>query len=141
MKFVSIVSSALVIVAAGCSSQHAAEPSPQASAPSVTSSSAAPSSTTVSQFDAQWMGLTPNQPQGWKELNRLITGEFQQFSLRQADDTERRLNCNGCAPWTVDLTAYAPGRFDPTEARTRSEERRVGKECLAVCRSRWSPYH
>ena len=22
-----------------------------------------------------------------------------------------------------------------------SEERRVGKECLAVCRSRWSPYH
>ena len=23
----------------------------------------------------------------------------------------------------------------------RSEERRVGKECIAVCRSRWSPYH
>jgi hypothetical protein len=23
----------------------------------------------------------------------------------------------------------------------RSEERRVGKECLNVCRSRWSPYH
>ena len=22
-----------------------------------------------------------------------------------------------------------------------SEERRVGKECLSVCRSRWSPYH
>ena len=25
--------------------------------------------------------------------------------------------------------------------RTRSEERRVGKECLRLCRSRWSPYH
>ena len=25
--------------------------------------------------------------------------------------------------------------------RDRSEERRVGKECIAVCRSRWSPYH
>ena len=24
---------------------------------------------------------------------------------------------------------------------TRSEERRVGKECRALCRSRWSPYH
>ena len=24
---------------------------------------------------------------------------------------------------------------------TRSEERRVGKECLRLCRSRWSPYH
>ena len=25
--------------------------------------------------------------------------------------------------------------------RWRSEERRVGKECTATCRSRWSPYH
>src|SRR3546814_14201192 len=25
--------------------------------------------------------------------------------------------------------------------RTRSEERRVGKECVSTCRSRWSPYH
>ena len=27
------------------------------------------------------------------------------------------------------------------EAVGRSEERRVGKECMPVCRSRWSPYH
>src|SRR3546814_1513280 len=26
-------------------------------------------------------------------------------------------------------------------ARGRSEERRVGKECVSTCRSRWSPYH
>ena len=26
-------------------------------------------------------------------------------------------------------------------ADQRSEERRVGKECLCWCRSRWSPYH
>src|SRR3546814_3625246 len=25
--------------------------------------------------------------------------------------------------------------------RERSEERRVGKECVSTCRSRWSPYH
>src|SRR3546814_13129585 len=25
--------------------------------------------------------------------------------------------------------------------RPRSEERRVGKECVRTCRSRWSPYH
>src|SRR3546814_3481411 len=25
--------------------------------------------------------------------------------------------------------------------RSRSEERRVGKECVSTCRSRWSPYH
>src|SRR3546814_13160574 len=26
-------------------------------------------------------------------------------------------------------------------ASIRSEERRVGKECVSTCRSRWSPYH
>src|SRR3546814_2864226 len=26
-------------------------------------------------------------------------------------------------------------------APRRSEERRVGKECVSTCRSRWSPYH
>src|SRR3546814_15388891 len=25
--------------------------------------------------------------------------------------------------------------------QVRSEERRVGKECVSTCRSRWSPYH
>jgi uncharacterized protein (DUF952 family) len=30
-------------------------------------------------------------------------------------------------------------RWEPS--RGRSEERRVGKECTSVCRSRWSPYH
>src|SRR3546814_18324389 len=32
-----------------------------------------------------------------------------------------------------------PATDDPEE--TRSEERRVGKECVSKCRSRWSPYH
>src|SRR3546814_2157884 len=29
----------------------------------------------------------------------------------------------------------------PKEGAGRSEERRVGKECVSTCRSRWSPYH
>ena len=29
----------------------------------------------------------------------------------------------------------------PLTRSHRSEERRVGKECLRLCRSRWSPYH
>src|SRR3546814_8404349 len=29
----------------------------------------------------------------------------------------------------------------PARATIRSEERRVGKECVSTCRSRWSPYH
>src|SRR3546814_18466240 len=29
----------------------------------------------------------------------------------------------------------------PKTVAGRSEERRVGKECVSTCRSRWSPYH
>src|SRR3546814_14176075 len=32
-------------------------------------------------------------------------------------------------------------QFDTTFVYIRSEERRVGKECVSTCRSRWSPYH
>src|SRR3546814_13665909 len=34
----------------------------------------------------------------------------------------------------------APDGLGPGNDR-RSEERRVGKECVSTCRSRWSPYH
>src|SRR3546814_13262034 len=30
---------------------------------------------------------------------------------------------------------------EPGSKGKRSEERRVGKECVSTCRSRWSPYH
>src|SRR3546814_13383752 len=32
-------------------------------------------------------------------------------------------------------------RFEDIEQFHRSEERRVGKEFVSTCRSRWSPYH
>ena len=32
-------------------------------------------------------------------------------------------------------------RWKPPQPPASSEERRVGKECQSVCRSRWSPYH
>src|SRR3546814_21122672 len=42
-------------------------------------------------------------------------------------------------------TIYAESEvLDKRESKsrpTRSEERRVGKECVSTCRSRWSPYH
>src|SRR3546814_18254421 len=31
--------------------------------------------------------------------------------------------------------------YEGAKAALRSEERRVGKECVSTCRSRWSPYH
>src|SRR3546814_12876712 len=35
----------------------------------------------------------------------------------------------------------AAGQFAYIHGTRRSEERRVGKECVSTCRSRWSPYH
>ena len=37
------------------------------------------------------------------------------------------------------MTGVVTGK--PLAIGGRSEERRVGKECTATCRSRWSPYH
>src|SRR3546814_7725690 len=38
----------------------------------------------------------------------------------------------------LDRRGIGAGLFIP---ETRSEDRRVGKECVSTCRSRWSPYH
>src|SRR3546814_15766488 len=40
----------------------------------------------------------------------------------------------------IDLT-QAWVRSITIRSSRRSEERRVGKECVSTCRSRWSPYH
>src|SRR3546814_14295703 len=50
-----------------------------------------------------------------------------------SDDTGPDGSAVGAGP---DETAV-----DGLEADSRSEERRVGKECARTCRSRWSPYH
>ena len=41
----------------------------------------------------------------------------------------------------VSKTKTKWGKARPWILWMRSEERRVGKECLRLCRSRWSPYH
>ena len=38
-------------------------------------------------------------------------------------------------------TLSSNGEISTFLGRVRSEERRVGKECVCWCRSRWSPYH
>src|SRR3546814_1750589 len=49
--------------------------------------------------------------------------------------------------FTMARDGLLPARLAKLSARgtpvriTKSEERRVGKECVSTCRSRWSPYH
>src|SRR3546814_4572807 len=62
------------------------------------------------------------------------------------DRRDRRLRCRthpGArrALFAVRDPARATRPADDAMVRTRSEESRVGKECVSTCRSRWSPYH
>src|SRR3546814_20251677 len=41
----------------------------------------------------------------------------------------------------LDFAFGHPGLFKGDRVIARSEERRVGKECVSTCRSRWSPSH
>src|SRR3546814_7422457 len=50
------------------------------------------------------------------------------------------------APWTGSPSTRGSRCSSPVLrvmrwCGSRSEERRVGKECVSTCRSRWSPYH
>src|SRR3546814_12164458 len=48
---------------------------------------------------------------------------------------------NGYPTFTGDWKASLLGLIAALAPYPRSEERRVGKECVRPCRSRWSPYH
>src|SRR3546814_13786251 len=60
----------------------------------------------------------------------------------EPDDGERKVGHRGIAcqrRYGIGKTFMA-GRGFVREC-ARSEERRVGKECVSTCRYRWSPYH
>ena len=44
-------------------------------------------------------------------------------------------------PLSFEIARHAAAPDPEARQEDRSEERRVGKECMPVCRSRWSPYH
>jgi len=102
------MSAAMLAVAVACGGP--AETSSPASPVSATNASA-PGVARL--FDPQWFVLSPAEPNDWQELNRTITADYQQFSFRPRGETEFRRRCNGCAPWTAELTVYAPGKYDP----------------------------
>ena len=62
--------------------------------------------------------------------------EVQNRQREQRDGGRRRRRDKGLS--LQGNTTISPA---PTTHALRSEERRVGKECLRLCRSRWSPYH
>src|SRR3546814_9514773 len=47
---------------------------------------------------------------------------------------------SNCLAFPIRVPAFSR-LFLSNPGSARSEERRVGKECVSTCRSRWSPYH
>ena len=76
---------------------------------------------------------------GYRALSYVRGGECRLESRNGNDLTERFA---GVATEVVKATKTPNAVLDGEVCRLdRSEERRVGKECRALCRSRWSPYH
>src|SRR3546814_921764 len=84
-------------------------------------------------------GVVTNESRAWED----------QYRLRwQSDKVVRSthgVNCTGSCSWKIyvksGLVTWETQQTDYPRTRPRSEERRVGKECVSTCRSRWSPYH
>src|SRR3546814_3886533 len=69
-------------------------------------------------------------------------GQLAELRQRQLDAAGELLDDLGLRRTTHarHRDAGVHGRAD-AGVEQRSEERRVGKECVSTCRSRWSPYH
>src|SRR3546814_11934454 len=112
----------------------------------------------VCSSDLVWSATINLDPAGLKgvkieasvdlETSRLrdpFTGDKRQwsgFQDRSADFSLRHDIPGGDWAWgaTASYGHYQPN-YRRNEANRRSEERRVGKECVSTCRSRWSPDH
>src|SRR3546814_12335286 len=75
----------------------------------------------------------------WEEVGRLVRLDSQQTATLRRSDRER---------FSAEVKAFVEGSAAewgtdcPVKCQLlRSEERRVGKECVSTCRSRWAPYH
>ena len=81
------------------------------------------------------------------EITKIPQPFLRAVADRSGDDLLKKLTAPGV---NGELSKFLWGReivdvllAHPTVqfALSRSEERRVGKECPSLCRSRWSPYH
>ena len=91
--------------------------------------------------------MIPKMRLGWARLPMLVAGVSVASILAAAaqtppvddDPDEPAAEETEVAPSVNDVDIMKD--IDVSKLDWRSEERRVGKECATLCRSRWSPYH
>src|SRR3546814_1325306 len=87
--------------------------------------------------------LRVTNPYGLKKKARRTASGLTFLGITGIGKTVALDMCLGLYPPLLIHTSYNDKRFLRTQIPyiKRSEERRVGKECVSTCRSRWSPYH
>src|SRR3546814_11798713 len=85
---------------------------------------------TRAEFD-EWFDASPEHRREFEWIEKIYAvGEHlkdsDEFGLKREADAPRPARSRHWLMWGT---------------AARSEERRVGKECVSTCRSRWSPYH
>ena len=98
-------------------------------------------------------GCPAPPPQGAHHLERCLWSLLQAAKQMSPDSlppnnhwTAREVPWSSFVSHSLNRPNHPPSQspqhqLSPLPPSTRSEERRVGKECLRLCRSRWSPYH
>src|SRR3546814_14251327 len=80
-----------------------------------------------------------------QQVERREQLRVQAHGAHPGGDGAQRVEAAGAGEALAAILADDLGEAQPADAarpeRRRSEERRVGKECVSTCRSRWSPYH
>src|SRR3546814_15295322 len=100
--------------------------------------------TTRFRSDVRRIGVEKEPP--LEQLPRVVDRRAKEIEPRRAKTyliTKGR-SCPLCgAPHSGDHDAEYHGNLTEQHVRPlhRSEERRVGKECVSTCRSLWAPYH
>src|SRR3546814_16192354 len=94
---------------------------------------------TLEAFDEDGEKILPTQQElisSFEFSSREATVQ-EDFHTIPLSEIERDLLRSGYVLNVSDWT----GSYVKFDAELRSDERRVGKECVSRCRSRWSPYH
>src|SRR3546814_3603200 len=99
------------------------------------------------------VGIASNMELKYEALMRrlLVFDYFRGSVFKQKTAYEMRISDWSSDVCSSDLSvvtrtasSISTTQLSATDVRShasRSEERRVGKECVSTCRSRWSPYH
>src|SRR3546814_14057755 len=88
------------------------------------------------------VGLNVSLDAAFAKTRRRIAYERLILDLLEGDPTlfVRADEVEAAWAW-IDSIHHGWAAADMKPVKYRSEERRVGKECVSACRSRWSPYH